>query len=175
MALVETIDFGILNFIANLRCDVLDKVFAFITHLGDAGALWIAVAIVMLCFKKYRKCGIVILVSLAVCAILTSGVIKPLVGRLRPFQIMSVEPYIAAPGGYSFPSGHASSSFAAAFSIFMCHKKEGVAALAAAALVAFSRLYFYVHFPTDVITGAVLGILCAFAVTSAAAKCSKNM
>ena len=159
--MIETIDFTILNFIQNLRCDIADNVFSFITHLGDAGAVWIALAIGMLFSKKYRKCGVLMLVSLAVCAIITSGVIKPWVRRLRPFQIKNVVPYITPPSGFSFPSGHTSSSFTAALSVFSYHKKEGVAALVLAMLIAFSRMYFYVHFPTDVLVGAILGVLCA--------------
>ena len=154
-------DFAILDFIQNLRCPVADRIFAFITHLGDAGLVWIALGIIMLFFKKYRKCGVIVLLSLALCAVLTSGVIKPLVGRLRPFQIKGIVPAIAPPGGFSFPSGHTSSSFTAATAIFLCHKREGAAAYALAALIAFSRLYFYVHFPTDVLAGGMLGIVCA--------------
>lgn len=171
--MIEKIDFMILNLIQNLRCDIADAAFSFITHLGDAGIIWLAIGVVLLFFKKYRKCGIMMLVSLAVCAILTSGVIKPLVGRLRPFQIAQVTPYIAPPGGFSFPSGHTSSSFTAAFSLFLVHKKEGIAAIVLAALIAFSRLYFYVHFPTDVLVGALLGILCAYAVNKLLSKSLK--
>ncbi len=169
-------DYAILDFLQNfLRCDFLDKAFAFITHLGDAGLIWIAIGVVMLFFKKYRKCGIMVLISLALCAVLTSGVIKPLVGRLRPFHIKEMVPYIAPPSGYSFPSGHTSSSFTAAFSIFLCHKKEGAAALFLAVLIAFSRLYFYVHFPTDVLAGALLGVLCAVAVNKIMEKYLKKI
>ena len=116
-----------------------------------------------------------VLMSLALCAIITSGVIEPLVGRLRPFQIKDIVPYIAPPGGYSFPSGHTSSSFTAATAIFLCHRREGAIAYVLAALIAFSRLYFYVHFPTDVLTGALLGILCAFAVNKFTSKHLKKL
>lgn len=174
--MINNFDFGILDFIQEFfRCGFLDKILAFITHLGDAGLIWIAVGIVMLFFKKYRKCGITVLLSLALCATLTSGVIKPLVGRLRPFQIRNVVPYIAPPGGFSFPSGHTSSSFAAATAVFLCNKNEGVAAYFLAVLIAFSRLYFYVHFPTDVLAGAALGILCAFAVNKITVKYLKKL
>ena len=169
-------DFAILDFIHNfLRCTFLDEMLSFITHLGDGGLIWIAAGVVMLFFKKYRKCGVMVLMSLALCAIITSGVIKPLVGRLRPFQIKDIVPYIAPPGGYSFPSGHTSSSFTAATAIFLCHRREGAIAYVLAALIAFSRLYFYVHFPTDVLTGALLGILCAFAVNKFTSKHLKKL
>lgn len=171
MNLIYHVDFAVLDFIQEFfRNSVLDKIFAFITHLGDAGAIWIITGVIMLFFKKYRKCGGLMLVSLAVCAIITLGVIKPLVGRMRPFQFMGIEPYITPPGGASFPSGHTSSSFTAATSVFLCHKKEGIAAYVLAVLIAFSRLYFYVHFPTDVIAGAILGVVCALAVNKISVK-----
>lgn len=169
-------DFAILDFIQKfLRCGFLDGLFDFFTHLGDAGIIWIAIGIIMLFFKRYRKCGVMVLISLAVCAILTSGVIKPAVGRQRPFQIRGIVPYIAPPGGFSFPSGHTSSSFAAALSIFLCHKKEGIAAFVLAVIIAFSRLYFYVHFPSDVLWGAILGVVCAFAVNKIASGYLKKL
>lgn len=173
--MIEKIDFTILNLIQNLRCDIADNIFSFITHLGDMGIIWIAIGVTLLFFKKYRKCGVMMLVSLLVCAILTSGVIKPLVGRVRPFQIAQITPYITPPGGFSFPSGHTSSSFTAAFSLFLVHKKEGIAAFVLATLIAFSRLYFYVHFPTDVLVGAILGILCAFLVNKLLSKSLKML
>ncbi len=173
--MIEQIDFAILDLIQNLRCGILDNILAFITHIGDMGAVWIGLGIMLLFFKKYRICGIMMLVSLLVCAILTSGVIKPLVGRLRPFQIAQITPYIAPPGGFSFPSGHTSSSFTAAFSLFFYSKKEGIAAIVLATLIAFSRLYFYVHFPTDVLVGAILGILCAFLTNKLLSKSLKML
>ncbi len=171
MDLIYSIDFGILDFLQNtIRCTFLDKLFAVLTHMGDAGLIWIVLSIVLLCFKKYRRCGILMLVSLAVCAIFTSGIIKPLAGRIRPFAQRGLEPYITPPSGYSFPSGHTSSSFTAATTLLLCHKKEGYPAAVLASLVAFSRLYFYVHFPTDVLAGALLGILCAVIVNKCADK-----
>lgn len=172
---IEKIDFMILDLIQNLRFGVLDNVFSFITHLGNAGLIWIAIGIVMLFLKKYRKCGVMLLLSLALCAVLTSGVIKPLVGRLRPFQIAQITPHITPPGGFSFPSGHTSSSFTASTAMFLCHKKEGIAAYVVAMLIAFSRLYFYVHFPTDVLIGALLGILCAFFINKLLSKSLKKL
>lgn len=169
--MIQNIDFMILDSIQNLiRCTFLDEVLAFITHLGDTGVIWIATGIIMLFFRKYRKCGVMVLASLVLCAVLTSGVIKPLVGRMRPFQIREFVPFIAPPGGYSFPSGHTSSSFTAATAIFLFHRRGGAVAYVLAALIAFSRLYFYVHFPTDVLTGAVLGILCAVLINKISSK-----
>lgn len=168
--MIQNVDFVILNFLQNFRCEVLDVILSFITHIGDVGAVWITIGVVMLFFKKYRKCGIMMLLSLFLCAILTSGVIKPIVGRLRPFQIAGITPYIAPPSGASFPSGHTSSSFAAATALFLCHKREGLWAYALAVLIAFSRLYFYVHFPTDVLFGGILGVFCAVLINKTVLK-----
>ena len=64
------------------------------------------------------------------------------------------------PKDYSFPSGHTQASFAAATALFTGNKKAGICAYVLAALIAFSRLYLYVHFPTDVLAGVVIGICC---------------
>lgn len=160
-------EFYLLDLIQNLRFSFLDKFLSLMTHLGDAGAVWIISGVVMLAFKKYRKCGICVLFSLLLCACVTSGVIKPMADRLRPYEVKQMLIYIPMPMGASFPSGHTSSSFAAAFSIFLWHKKESVPAFIVAVLIAFSRMYFYVHFPTDVLIGALIGVLSAFAVSYA--------
>ena len=90
-------------------------------------------------------------------------VLKPLAARPRPCWIdEQVKLLVAAPKDYSFPSGHSAASFAAAVSIFVMHKKEGAAALILACLIAFSRLYLFVHFPTDVLAGIAVGFICAF-------------
>ena len=112
------------------------------------------------------------LLTMLMCLILGNGVIKNLVARPRPFQAFDREIVllIPPPGEYSFPSGHTLHSFAAAVTIFLHNKKAGVAALLLAALIAFSRLYFFVHFPTDVLAGMVLGTLAALLVYALAKK-----
>lgn len=157
-------EFYLLDLMQNLRGPFQDRFFSAVTHLGDAGAVWIITGAVMLAFKKYRRCGISVLLSLLLCACVTSGIIKPMADRLRPYEVKQILISIPMPFGASFPSGHTSSSFAAAFSIFLLHKRESVPAFVVAVMIAFSRMYFYVHFPTDVLVGALVGILSAFAV-----------
>lgn len=72
--------------------------------------------------------------------------------------------FYACPSGFSFPSGHSISSFAAAGVLFFRREKGRVAALILAALIAFSRAYLYVHFPSDVVTGSLLGFAAAYLV-----------
>ena len=140
-------DFSILYALQHLHNAVLDRVMVGITSLGNAGWIWIALTAVFLILPKYRKCGVRMAIALILDLILCNLVLKPLA---------------AAPKDYSFPSGHSAASFAAAVSIFVMHKKEGAAALILACLIAFSRLYLFVHFPTDVLAGIAVGFICAF-------------
>lgn len=135
----------------------------FVSYLGNSGQIWILVGIIMLFFKKYRKTGLTVLLALLLCLIFGNAILKNLIARQRPCWIdESVKLLISTPTDYSFPSGHTFSSFAASLSIFMYHKKLGISAFVLAILIAFSRLYLFVHFPTDIIGGIVLGITTAY-------------
>lgn len=162
--LIQNIDFLIIDFIReNLSSDLMDKIMVFFTTLGNAGALWIFAGIVMLCTKKYRKTAIMMIVGLTIGLVLGNFILKPLVGRLRPFQLKEgIELLITAPKDFSYPSGHTLASVISAVIILLTHKKIGYWALGVAILIAFSRLYLYVHFPTDIIGGALIGTLIAF-------------
>ncbi len=171
----DFMEMSILYAIQNIRCDFLDWFMVFITNLGNSGIIWIIIGITMLFFKKYRKCGIAILIALLFCLIFGNGLLKNLVKRLRPCWIdNSVKLLIGNPWDYSFPSGHSFSSFAAAISITYFHKKEGIFAFVLAFLIAFSRLYLFVHYPTDILGGGVLGAIAAFIGIFAANKIYKN-
>ena len=85
--------------------------------------------------------------------------LKPFVARIRPFNInTAVDIIIKRPTDYAFPSGHTTSSFIAATIIYCQNRKWGYASFILASLIAFSRLYLYVHYPTDIITGIILGL-----------------
>jgi len=156
-------DFAILDFIReNIANPVLDVIMKIITHSGDAGIIWIAAALLCLIFKKTRKAGVCMAIALILVLLICNLTLKPIIARPRPFMLREeIELIISAPSGFSFPSGHTASSFAAAVGLFIYHKKLGIAALIWAFLIAFSRLYMYVHYPTDVLAGMVIGILCA--------------
>ncbi len=157
---ITQIDFSILDFIqSNLRTDFLDTLMVFLSHIGEGGIVWFLIAIPMLFFKKSRVCGVAMIFSMGIALLLGEFVLKNLVGRVRPCNIVSdVQMLVKRPQSYSFPSGHTSSSFASATTIFQWNKKYGVFALILAALIAFSRLYNYVHYPTDVLCGMLFGI-----------------
>ena len=172
--MITSIDFKILDAIQFITNPVLDAFFVVITHLGDAGALWIAIAVLCLCFKKTRKCGVMLAVVLILGTLLgnvmltldkvfhAQVVLKNIIARPRPFvqnPEMLKELLIAAPHGFSCPSGHTLASFESAFVIFLNNKKWGIVSLVIAALIAFSRMYLYVHFFTDILLGTMLGIV----------------
>ena len=122
-------DFEILNFIqTHLRTPFLDDFFSRITHLGDAGTIWILIAVILSFTKKYRKAGVGMLIAMLVTYILGDHIIKPLAGRARPFTHRDIELLIPPPGQYSFPSGHTASSFCAAVYLFLYNKKLGIPA-----------------------------------------------
>lgn len=147
-----------LYFLQGIHNPVLDKVMVAITFLGDVGIFWILLTIVMLLTKKYRRCGIGMAISLVLMLLVGDVVLKHLFMRSRPCWIdTSVGLLVQLPKDYSFPSGHTFASFVSAVTIFLHYKKEGIAALVLAALISFSRLYLFVHFPTDVLTSIVLG------------------
>ena len=165
---ITQIDFNILNAIQSIRTPFLDTIMPLITFLGSGGIVWAVTALIMLCFKKSRKTGIIIIVSLLLGLFLSTMGLKNVIARERPYNteeaLLTVENLlISAPSGrFSFPSGHAISSFSAATVILLYSKKLGIPAIILAALICFTRLYLYVHFPSDVICGALFGILLAF-------------
>lgn len=155
------LDFRILDFIReHFSSGPMDTAMKLFTFLGEAGWLWILIGIVLAAIPKTRRAGVTVLAALLLSLIVCNVTIKPLVARIRPYELREgLELIIARPTDFSFPSGHASASFAAAAAIFAYHKKWGAGALALAAVIAFSRLYLYVHYPSDVLAGSLLGIL----------------
>lgn len=133
--------------------------------MGDKGIFWIAVTLLLLSFKRTRRLGAYCAVSIAVTFLLVNGVVKPLVARPRPYDLFpALEPglLVNPEHDYSFPSGHSANSFAAAWILFrMTKKRYGIPAITLASLMALSRLYVSVHYPTDVIFGILIAIAVA--------------
>ena len=162
--MLRSFEYGLLQLIQQMHNDILDKIMIFITSLGDGGGIWILLALVLLLFKKTRRCGATVLVALIFQLLLGNILLKNIFARLRPFyDYPTVKLLIDKPGGFSFPSGHTFSSFAAAASVLLYNKKIGIPAIMLASLIAFSRLYLFVHYPTDILAGIFFGILVAFA------------
>lgn len=159
------IEFHILYFLQELHTPWLDRVMVAATGLGEVGWFWILLGVILFCFKKTRRVGLAVLLSLAAGFLIGNLALKNLVARPRPCWIdPGVALLVNNPSDYSFPSGHTLASFESAFSILLVNRRWGLAALCPALLISFSRLYLFVHFPTDVLAGAVLGIAIALAV-----------
>lgn len=152
----------ILNFIQdNLKCEFLDFLMPKITLLGEGGVFWIVTALILLCFKKTRKTGAIMGVALALGFVIGNLTLKPLIARVRPYDMpgVNIELLVKSLGDKSFPSGHTLACFEGATALYIANKRIGIPVLFMALAVAFSRLYLYVHYPSDVIVGALLGIL----------------
>ena len=168
-SLAVSFDLPILDWIAaNIWCPVLDVAMPIITMFGDAGIFWIAVSVLFLITKKHRKTGIGMALALIMGLLVCNIWLKPTVARIRPYDFqmeyfMKEIPLLAGTmHDFSFPSGHTIASFEAAVVILLNNKKMGIAAMILAVLIAFSRLYLYVHYPTDVIFSVLLGTIFAF-------------
>lgn len=149
----------------NVRNPILTKVLVFITTLGNGGFVFILFGALLLVFKKTRKDGILYSLALILNLLLTNLVLKNLFMRPRPYTVIEgLTILINPPHGYSFPSGHTSAAFCLAMILFFINKKASVVAFLFAVMMGFSRMYTGVHYPTDVLGGAITGVISALIV-----------
>lgn len=160
-----TWEYEFLMWIQGFQSPVMNKIMAFLSHMGDKGIFWIALGLFLLFFAKTRPTGFRVLLSIILTFIIGNLILKHLIGRPRPYELYeTIRPLIEKPSDSAFPSGHTMNGFTAATAIFLKHKKAGTAALVLAALISVSRLYNLVHYPTDIIGGLIVGIGCALIV-----------
>lgn len=148
-----------------VRVPALSPAVTFVTRLGDHGILWIALGLLLLAFKRTRRIGLTCLAAMAIGWLFTNLVIKNWVARPRPYDVIEgLERLVGVQKDFSFPSGHTTNGLACAWVIFrMAPKKVGAPVLALAVVIALTRLYVGVHYPTDVLGGAVIGLCSAWA------------
>ena len=163
---ITQIDFSVLYAIqGTLRCAWPDLLMPVITRLGDAGIIWLLAAGILLLIPRYRRAGVLLLAGLAAGVLLGNVIMKPLIARPRPCWIDTTVPMlIPVPPDHSFPSGHTLSSVIAATILTATDRRFAFAAIPLAALIAFSRLYLFVHYPSDVLASVILGIAIGAAV-----------
>lgn len=171
-----SLDWEILHLIRDgLHSPLLDLLMPKITMLGNGGALWLLAAGGLLCTRRYRKQGVVLLAGLAAGVLVGNVVLKNVIARPRPCWLEPGTPLlIAVPTDFSFPSGHTLSSFIGATILTGTDRRFGWVAVPLAGLIAFSRLYLYVHFPSDVLGGAVLGVLIGILALACGKKAEKK-
>ena len=159
-------EYAILDFIREtFSCAFMDGLMQFITFFGNGGWFWIVLGLTLSFIPKTRKIGITVCISLLINLSVCNITLKPLIARVRPYDLREgIALIIDAPHDFSFPSGHTSGSFAAACAVFAYDKKWfGISSMVFATLIAFTRLYLYVHFPTDILGGIVVGIVSSIA------------
>lgn len=163
--MITALDFQILDFLQqHCRNSALDRILCVVTHLGDVGAVWIVLALVLLLVPKTRRTGAIVAIAMLLDLVLCNGVLKPLIARTRPYDInTAVELLVLKPIDYSFPSGHTASAFAAVTALYCTRSRLRYPAFVLALVIAFSRMYLYVHYPSDIVGGVLIGILCGCA------------
>lgn len=168
---LQTLDGNILLFIQEyIRNDLLTAFLVPYTHMADIGQIWIILCAAALLSRKTRKAGALGLVSLLLGHILNSEILKELIQRPRPFMdVVGLVTIIEPPDSTSFPSGHSCASFAAVGALLQVLGKKDfwpkwgtVVLIVMAALMALSRIYVGVHYPTDIIAGSLLGFFCSW-------------
>jgi len=161
----RNVELAILDWIqAHLRCGLLDRLMPFVSGLSDHGEVWIVFAALLLLLRKQRRYGLSAACALTLDLAACNLILKPLIGRQRPFLLRPELPLlIHPPGDASFPSGHTAASFAVVFALRTAGSPLWVPALVLASLIAFSRLYLYVHWPSDILGGIVLGAVVGWA------------
>lgn len=166
MEAIQTLEGTLLLWVQDtLRQPVLDAFFAFFTQLGTHGLMWIVLSVLLLLFPRTRKAGFWALIALLLGALCTNVVLKPLVGRTRPWLVVEGLSYLVQEKDMnSFPSGHTCAAFSAgvAWAGFAQRRWLKLLCIGQAVLMGLSRIYVGVHFPTDVLAGAAVGIFCAW-------------
>jgi len=154
-------ELGILDWLTtNVSHPLLDTVMPWISKLGNSGMIWIIIAVALLLFKAHRKTALTLGAALITDLLVVNVVLKPLINRIRPF-ILNPDYLLVAtpPADGSFPSGHTAASFAAAYVLYRFNRTWGTVAYVLATAIAFSRMYLYFHYPTDILAGGIIGTL----------------
>lgn len=159
------IEFAFLDYLQTLRTPFLDQLMLLVTAIAGDGEIVLGFGVVLLCFKRTRKAGMTLIIAMLIAFLLSSVGLKKLFARVRPCNVnLAVDMLVARPHSFSFPSGHTTQAFAMFMSMYFAKMKKLFVVTACIGLViCFSRMYLYVHFPTDILGGAIVGTLSAYA------------
>ena len=146
----------------HLTCPLLDWLMPQLSSLSAHGEIWIVLAVVLMCIPKTRRAGFTMGVALLMGYLIGNMGLKNIIGRVRPYDVVDVPLLVERLHDFAFPSGHTLASVGAATALTLHYRRFGAVALTLAAVIGFSRLYLFVHYPTDVAAGALLGVAMAF-------------
>ena len=172
---MSAFDRSVQSWVADHRIGALDWFFEALSYAGSFGLVWLAIAIAISCFARSRRrlwiqVGVAILLAEGI-----SGALKAWVERDRPPLVdPAPEPLVELPSTHSFPSGHATVSFACATVLALAVPRLRIPLFLLAALISYSRVYVGVHYPFDVLAGAVLGVGIAIALRTLAAALRRS-
>ena len=159
---IRTYDLAILDYIqAHLTHPNFDSYMVFLSKIGNFTLIWLILGGILWLIPSTRNHSKQVFTSLVIYAVL-SNVLKFIIQRPRPFEIVAVDLLIHPPIGHSFPSGHTASSWAVAITLWQLRSSLRYPAMLLAILISYSRLYLYVHYPTDILGGIFLGCIIAF-------------
>ena len=158
---IFSIDKSIMLFMQeNLRGAIINPIMIFFSTIGNSGAVWLILGAFLIFSKRNKKAGLYVILSVALCYVFNDLIIKPIVARPRPFlEIEALTVLVSKPGSYSFPSGHACAGFAASYVLTKFYGKKGAAFYALAVAISISRPFVGVHYPSDILVGAIVGTI----------------
>ena len=162
-------DLAVFSWIQSMQNPILTPVLTVISLLGTKGAIFFLLGFVLLVFRKTRYVGVAVLGALAITTVCNSVIVKELLARPRPFNldydwwqaVYRWPGFVDQPDSFSFPSGHTAAAFAAATAVLFKSRKGGIPLLLFAVVMGFSRVYLEVHYCTDVLFGALFGVIYA--------------
>ncbi len=157
---LKKIDVPLLNWIErHTRTKKMDRLMLFASRMGDWGVIWIIYAALFLCVADKRPNALPLFLAVSACALVGNFVIKPLFKRTRPCNLDASKPLLLSrPSDSSFPSCHTMTSFAAVVAISQAGGLLGATSLVFAGIISFSRMYLFMHYPSDVLIGALMGL-----------------
>ena len=166
ISMLAGFDHHVLELLRGPYFSITDQFLPFLSHLGDMGAVWLILALLLLLSKSTRKASLAIFCALIFSLLLNNIGLKNLFERDRPCQIDGVLIDLICPADASFPSGHAASSFASAFAVWFLNdlklKPLSLLMIALASAIAYSRIFLNVHYPSDCLAGLFVGLLCGY-------------
>lgn len=165
--IIQQIDQHLLYFIHDItQCSFLDKAMPLITSLGNGGAFWILLALILLLRRDTRKSGLAMGAAMLLCFLFGNIWLKNFIARPRPYTVDPSIALLIKPSSepYSFPSGHTMNAFSAAFALMLREEDHWRAAVLLAELIAFSRIYLMMHYPLDIVGGVIVAYAAAYIV-----------